>query len=667
MESQIAIKPSLNVSIRKNLKTNILASEHVDKEYTTVKFKNSTPLNSLLKRYEYVDFEIPSGFKDITKIDQAVIDLECKVNKVIPESGGFPQTLYASANQINGNNGLNLTPYVTPVSIVLPVSGTYRNNNCPCVFTNGTVNTNGDHIIGPYDIKQVVLSASNPAFNSTAFITLVYQDRVAKTFTPIADSAPITITGTPTAYDFTVNFPKSPFNNEIEYIGFLVNVGNTLFGSGNNITVTFTPGSGPTATRLERNINVGNAQFIQNIPVWGVIDRCQILINGKVADEIASQNFFTELALQDRETLHQYSSTMLFDPETYGLLYKFPGAIILTNPNPVPTNVSRSFSYQIPLFSTFITSENYLTDFIKDKITVRLFLRPHSTFKVSCSDNAADSMEVTSASLYLTGSKYLDEDIDKIRKEKGKDDLVSMILLRKYGSTNLIRVQQADNLTYAPLYGQAIYDLSYINGRYICLFTMLYPENVIGGENYCQLALPTKAASTVTAYDSTKLTVNENLNVYPLDQGVSRSRNNVNGNEYRYTPDSAFALDRVSIIDDLGNPIYQNLQYAPFLRNVMSTTGINNDFLKTYAIYPFYFSNKIHEDYRRQHAENGFISIKNIYNIEIILANPESSSLPFYNGSGQLVNTLQNSLWTCGLMIAELHVKPNGKLVIITS
>lgn len=664
MESQVAVKPSLTVPIKKNVKTHIKQSEHINKELTTVKFNNSTNINPIFKRYDYIDFEIPSGFNDISKIDQVVIDLECEVSKTIDPSSVTPQTLFlnAATNEFTLANPNNTAGGV----LVLPANSIARNDTTRFVFTAETLATGGEYLSGNYLFTNIRLATNNPTPGNTTAYLEVGLISPSGSFTGVTQSGIIPLSAVLTGYNFTVAFTRLVIPSGYKLVT-LINIGNTVANPAATSVTIQTENTAPNTTTLQRSIYFGQYNYIQNLPVFTIIDRIQILINGKVCDEIASQNYFCELALQDRETLRNYSSTMCFDPESYSFLYNYPGIIVLENPGLTPAVASQRFKYQIPMWSTFLSSKNYITDFVKDKITVRLFIRPYDNFKVSSPQNAADSMSLIKSSLYLIGTKYSSEDIENIRAEKGKEDLVSMILLRKYGSNGLIRVQQPTGTTYAPLFGQAIYDLSFINGRYICLFNMIYPDNVLGGENYLQYAYPPSPNATVNDYSSNYITANENLNIYPQRAGVSRSKNNLNGYEYLYTPDSAFSLDRVSIIDDLGNPVYQNLQYAPFLRNVMSTTGVNNDFLKTYAIYPFYFSNNIGDDYKNQHAEHGYKSIKNIYNIEIILSNPDSSSLPFRASNGSILSTLQNSLWTVGLMAAELHIRPNGKLVVISN
>lgn len=673
MDSQIAIKPAYNVEIKKNMKTHAKVAEQTDQQYTSCKFRTQSDINGVFKQQKYIDYVIPSKFNDISKINQVVIDLECEVSKLIqPENIILNQNVFMSYD-VQDLNRLSLTaatyPGLTSNIVTIPINVITSENSTHLTFDSQTLANGGSYLFGNYVISNIKASSS---WTNTNLFAVIGFKNANGVFAPIATnpSAPVVLTGSIVSYNFTINFPtKIPIENGQKLTVFFYSQNTVPNPVATTVTIQFdNTVLGPLQPSLVRNVYVGNElEYVQNLPVWTMFDRIQILINGKVADEISTMNYFCELSLHNRETLVEYSKSLLIDPDHYGILFNYPGAILMRNATNAPLTVTERFKCQIPLFSTFLQSENYLTDFVQDQITFRVFFRPYDLFKVSAVNNQADTMSLVSTSLYLMGSKFEEQDVRNHRAMKGKDHLVSMIFLRKYGSDKLIRSQQTTNLTYSPIYGQSMYDLSFLNGRYVSLFSMILPENVIGGENYIQLALPCNAASTQNNYISDQLTVVGNLNQYPIKFSAKASKKNLNGFEYTYTPESAFKLDRVSLIDQLGTPIYQNLQYADFLRNVMSTTGVNNDFLKTYAIYPMYFSNNIHNDYKTQHASSGYLTMQDIYNIEIILSNPDASSLPFYNGAGTLVNTLQNSLYTCGLQIAEMHIRPNGRIEIIAN
>lgn len=660
IDSQVVIKPSYNVSIGRK-KTNIKHSEQIDQEFTYCKFPNSTDMNNIFNSNRYIDYIIPANFHNLSKISQAVIDLDCSLTCNLPAPS--PQTLYMNyETQIN--NRLTTTPIVSTQNIIVPLTTTVSNGTTIFILDSNLLN-NGSTISGTYVASGIIASATG-ALNTqiSATISLFRKSDNSQVSAFIfSNSPPQTLTTVPTSYSFTnLITPPQNINLNLYNIGISINLNNSISGS-STVTINI---SDTTPSILTRNSSIGLTKYVQNVPIWAMLDRYQILINGKVADECSSTNYFCELALAKKEELEQYSSTMMFDKTNYNLLYDYPGVIKFENKTTSAQTITQNVKYQLPLFSTFLTSENYLCDFVKDQITVRVFFRNYNNFKISAIENQADRMGLISSSLYLGGVKFNAMKLQSIKKSREGKDIVSMILLRKYGSDKLVRLNANGGITYAPLYGQSVYDLSYLTGRFLCLFTLLYPDNPVGGENYLQYGLVPKGTATAINYDSVPITYYDNLTTYPSKLGVSQSKNNENGYEFQYTPDSSFRLDRCALIDDRGNPIYQNLQYSDFLRNMMSTVGVNSDFLKTYSIYPMYFSNDVGKDYKTQHAGSGFLNIENIYNLEIILSNPESSTLPFYNSSGTLVNSLQNSLYTVGLQIAELHIKPDGKIQIIS-
>jgi len=661
IDSQVVIKPSYNVSIGRK-KTNIKHSEQIDQEFTYCKFPNSTDMNNIFNSNRYIDYIIPANFHNLSKISQAVIDLDCSLTCNMPSSG--PQKLYMNYSNTINNRLTTYTPTISNITNSFTLSGAVVNDSTILILNSNLIN-NGNNLNGTYNFFNIQAKSVTGTVSMTAKlgIFLKSNNSLVSTF---GTSTATNLTNSNALYNFTIIVPPTvTINLATQNFGVYFEFANVV-GSSNVTDIIFQTNSSSEPYLTRTSVITPSTRYVQNVPIWAMLDRYQILINGKVADECSSTNYFCELALAKKEELEQYSSTMMFDKTNYNLLYKYPGVVKFENYLPSTTTVTQNVKYQLPLFSTFLTSENYLCDFVKDQITVRVFFRNYNNFKISAIENQADRMGLISSSLYLGGVKFNAMKLQSIKKSREGKDIVSMILLRKYGSDKLVRLNDNGGITYAPLYGQSVYDLSYLTGRFLCLFTLLYPDNPVGGENYLQYGLVPKGTATAINYDSVPITYYDNLTSYPSKLGVSQSKNNENGYEFQYTPDSSFRLDRCALIDDRGNPIYQNLQYSDFLRNMMSTVGVNSDFLKTYSIYPMYFSNDVGKDYKTQHAGSGFLNIENIYNLEIILSNPESSTLPFYNSSGTLVNSLQNSLYTVGLQIAELHIKPDGKIQIIS-
>jgi hypothetical protein len=663
IDSQIAIKPSYNVSVGRK-KTNIKHSEQVDQEFTYCKFPNSTDISNIFNSNKYIDYVIPSNFHNLSKISQAVIDLECQLTCNLDAATYPNQLIYMNYDTLVPDRLTTTLPPVTNITHSFTVSGVVADISTILILDSNIIN-NGSTLNGTYTIEKIQARSVTGTVSITGKLGTFLKSTNALD-TTFGTTTTINMTNTYALYSFppvvippTVNINLATHNFGI-YFEF-----SNIVGVSNVVDVNFQTNTSNSPTLTRNSVAVPDVRYVQNLPIWAMLDRYQILINGKIADECSSANYFCELALACKEELRQYSSTMMFDKDNYGLLYKYPGVIIFSNPDLTPTTVSKSVKFQLPLFSTFLTSENYLCDFVKDQITVRVFFRPYDNFKLSSLVNQANKMTLLGSSMYLGGVKFDPIKLNAIKQNREGKDIVSMILLRKYGSDKLVRLDSRGSVPYAPLFGQSVYDLSFLTGRFLCLFTLLYPDDVVGGENYLQYGLVPKSTATSSAYDSEPITYSASPYVYPPQLGVQQSKNNQNGFEYLYTPDSAFRLDRCALIDDNGNPIYQNLQYSDFLRNIMSTVGINSDFLKTYAIYPMYFTNDVGTDFKSQHASSGFLNIENIYNLEIILSNPESSTLPFY-ASNVLVNSLQNSLYTVGLQIAELHIKSDGKIKIIS-
>lgn len=665
IDSQIAIKPSYNVSVGRK-KTNIKHSDQVDQEFTYCKFPNSTDISNIFNSNKYIDYVIPSNFQNLSKISQAVIDLECELTCNLNAGTPADQILYMNFDTPLTSRLTTALPPITNITHSFTVSGAVADVSTILILNSNAIN-NGNTLNGTYTIEKVQARSVTGTVSMTGkFGTFLKSTNALDT--TFGTTTTVNLTNSNAIYNFpaVVIPPTVSINLATHNFGIYFEFSNVV-GVSNVVEVIFqTTSTTNTPARLTRSsIVTPDIRYVQNLPIWAMLDRYQILINGKIADECSSANYFCELALASKEELRQYSSTMMFDKDNYGLLYNYPGVVVFENATLSPITVSKSVKFQLPLFSTFLTSENYLCDFVKDQITVRIFFRPYNNFKLSSSINQANKMTLLGSSMYLGGVKFDPIKLNAIKQNRQGKDIVSMILLRKYGSDKLVRLDSRGSVPYAPLFGQSVYDLSFLTGRFLCLFTLLYPDDVVGGENYLQYGLIPKSTATVSAYDSEPITYSASPYVYPRELGIEQSKNNKNGFEYLYTPDSAFRLDRCALIDDNGNPIYQNLQYSDFLRNIMSTVGVNSDFLKTYAIYPMYFTNDVGTDFKTQHASSGFLNIENIYNLEIILSNPDSSTLPFY-ASDVLVNSLQNSLYTVGLQIAELHIKSDGKIKIIS-
>ena len=623
-------------------------------EYSSIKFVNSTPLSNIFQTStNYIDYKIPAGFNAIHKTNELTVEMEVEVTKTI---GGGSQNLFLSSVASPSGfpaNTITLTSpnnTVTRASTLPATSINVLNDNFPSIFSSQPVQQR--YLEGTYSFTNITVTSNHPTANGTQVrVKVGYYNPVTNSYTFVSSSAFVNIPSSPHTFNTSVAVTrtllpeKSVLAVACEFQNVISNPAIT------DVSVVY---NNLTPSEVLLNRTVTEYFNIQNVPLWVWIDRIQILLNGSVKDEIDQTNYFCEMSLWDRERLRLNAKTMLYDEETYGISQTYPASILVSGIN---TTVSNKFTVKLPIYSTFLQSSNFMWPMIRDQITVRVFCLPYSQFRISSISNQASTFKLLSTSLNMGGPKYNNLVLMALRNSLSGSVLQSPCYLRKYGFNLLLPQQDANVAIESPINGNIFYDLSYLNGKFLSLWTFLYPENIIGGENRLQYVLN---------YDSTNVSNDiypaQLPNVQPALLSPYKSNNFLLNNSFVYTPNSAYTLNRVNLVNNSGKAVFENLNIAEFFRNLMSQQGNSSDFLKTYAIYPFVFSNKIIEDYKTGVPKNGMHEIIDIYNIDLILGNVNSSKLQVRNSGNVVQEAIYNRLYVNGLMGSTCIINNNGKI-----
>jgi hypothetical protein len=658
MNNSINLKPQRSIQSDINTFINTLTSDVKLQEYSNIKFVNSTPLNNVFQtRTEYVDYKIPSRFNSISKTETLCIEAELEVSKTFT-TPSLTETLYLSTGpSFPPINSISTTqfPVAATRSIQLPINSITGNNGTYSVYRDQPSTVNNRVLEGTYTFSNIVVESDDPVNNNTQFrLQLQKYNTVTGSFTSILNS-PFQSIPSPsiptTLAPIALVVPQTILESS-EVLAVLYEFqNNTANPAVTNITTTFN--IGVNAPTLVRDLVVETA-YIQNMPTFTYIDHIDILLNGSLVEQIDRTNYFCEMSLWDRERLRLNAQNMLYDEENYGISFKFPASIILASNT--PETKTESFRIQLPLYSTFLQSKNFLWPLINDQITIRVYWLPYSSFRISSVVNQATNIIMKSTSLNMGGPKFHNIVTMALKNSLAGSELHSPCYLRKYGFNSLLP-QQDNTLNLSPMNGQVFFDLSYLNGKFLALWSFIYPENTIGGENFLQYVLNYNEANV-----SNNLIPSFTTALRPIRLSTFASKDFRENKSFLYTPDSAFALDRINILTQEGYSVFENLNIAEYFRNIMSQTGNSSDFLKTYALYPFYFSSKVIEDYKYGCPQNGLHEIEDIYNIDIILKNPNACKLPIYDNSNNIVKVMYNRLYVNGLMASTCIINQKGSI-----
>lgn len=619
-------------------------------ENTCIKFPNSTPLSNVFQTStQYVDFKIPAGFNALHKTVDLVVDMDIELTKTL---GGGSQNLYLSSTPSGvPNNTITTTSpnnTVTRSGTLPATSINVLNDGFPSIFTSQLVHQR--YLEGTYSFSNLTVTSDHPTPNGTQ-VRVQVGYILNGVYTYVSNSSFVNIPSSPHSFNTSVAVTRTLLPDNavlavaLEFQNVISNPAiTTISAIYNNIT--------PSSVLLNREVD---EHFnIQQIPTWGWVDRVQILVAGSIREEIDQTNYFCEMSLWDRERLRLNAKTMLYDEETYGLSQSYPASILISGRN---TTVTQRFNCQLPIYSTFLQSTNFLWPFIKDQITVRVFFLPYSQFRLSSVSNQATTFKLSSVGLFMSGPKYSNLVLTALRNSLGGKQLQSPCYLRKYGFNLLLPQQDANVAIASPIEGQVFYDLSYLNGKFLAIWAFLYPENIIGGENRLQYVLNYNENNVSNEIYPAFLP-----NVQPALLAPYKSNNFIINNYFNYTPNSAYRFNRLNLVNNYGKAVFENLNIAEFFRNLMSQQGNSSDFLKTYAIYPFIFSNKVIEDFKSGVPKNGLHNIEDIYNIDMILANPNTSKLQISNSSNVVQEAIYNRLYVNGLMASTCIIDNNGKI-----
>ena len=662
------VKPHLSTTVN-NRSTSVDTSHKKIQEMKNIRFINSSSIQNVFKANQFIDFKVPNGFRTLSKTEACFIELEIDVSKDLAANNNIqPQTLFAQYTGPQGSaNGLTLTTpnNITSRTFTLPANSINGDNSTNCFFSAETELNSGRTLFGTYTVTGLFASSSQAVAGATRLVAQIGYI-VGATVVVVANSADQVVAATSTlipAFNITVPLTIMP---EGAKLILLFNVRNTVsVPSSTSIQLLFQNNT-PNQVTLQRNIylpDAGSIANVINLPCWTMLSRIEYRGDGTLLDEWDQMNYFSELAFWPIELLKENSKGMLMDKDTYSILYDYPGQMIFANGTPNPVTRTQRMKVTIPIYNSILQTHNWVWDLINDEIVVRLFLKPLDEFAISSPLNAPSSYTCVSASLNMTGVKFDNNIINAMRETLTKQDMQSHCLLRKYGYNNFVNVQNNNGFTYQPLQNQLVYDLSYLMGDMMCVTFFIYPNTVgIGGENFCQLLLPYDNSNG----ESLPVTFALNENVYPIELGLKRSQANKNLQEYLYTPQSGFKINKINILDDTGLSIFNSLNFGDYYKNIMSQTGNKSDFFKTYSLYPFIFTDQLKEDLKNQNPEGGSHYFKNVYNVDVILQNPESSTLPIYDAGGQIVKTLPTRLCTAALARGTININKNGKIRVVS-
>ena len=322
-------------------------------------------------------------------------------------------------------------------------------------------------------------------------------------------------------------------------------------------------------------------------PVHTFINRLELRCNQNLEDTIWSESFFMEKMFDTEEDLANDAIVELFDPVDFSLSKQFP-ALYVNQTGATTDATVQNFRVFLRIRPSYLTSKGYLWPTVKDINTLRFFFKPLSQINVTTSTNNLDKLVLTNAELYCSGIKYSDDELSSLLANDYKNTFICQTMFRRYNISDLVidtNTLISNNLP-----------TSFMRGRFLCVAFFIQQKNA-KGEQCIQYRLtsatPNPGVQGVISSVQPKAFASEpNLNLV------------TKGYNYSYIPDS-LSIDTFQFLDSSSNPVYVSDIRGDMLRNVISNSNSQSDYLFNYAIYPFMFTSEPQQDYFLQHASSG--------------------------------------------------------------
>lgn len=363
-----------------------------------------------------------------------------------------------------------------------------------------------------------------------------------------------------------------------------------------------------------------NPVAFQLPPLHTFISRVELRSNTSLVDTLWSESLFAEKMFLTEEDLANDAIVEMWDPIDFGLSKQYPALYV--NQTPTQEATTQSFRTFLNIRSSYLTSKGFLLPKVRDTNTIRLFFKPLSQINVTTSGNNLTDLKLTSCELYCSGIKYSDEELSSLLANDYKNTFICQTLFRRYNVSELV-IDPSNNVSNNL-------PTTFMRGRFHSVAFFIQQRNP-KGEQCIQYRLSTVAPNAgvqgvLSSVQPPEFASSPNLSL------------NTRGYNYSYIPES-LAIDSFQFLDSSSNPVFVTDIKGDVLKNVISNSNSQTDFLYKYSIYPFTFTTEPQEDYHLQNARDGSKYIDGLfalkyrtkYNLNLITdqASPTPNPLKF--------------------------------------